>query len=145
MKPLQQYLNESVNRNASVANLKNFGFEPDKRGLTCTKDGVEYDIYIGGMPENGKCIMIPFTTISVYEDYGIVFMDENTAHQDEVYAIADRKAFKEWVGDNMGNVNFMWNSTPQEVRRYGMGQGFDCVTIEVSELAKQKFCEVIKK
>lgn len=149
MKPLYQYLNESMNRDASVANLKNFGFEPDAKGLICTKDGHEYDIYISGMPENGKCIMIPFTTLSVLSTNkrrrGIVFMDENTAHQDEVYAIDDIITIKDWVFDNLGNVKFMWNSTLQEVKRYGFGPGLDYITIEVSALAKQDFCKVIKK
>lgn len=125
--------------------------------MTCTKDGQTYDIHINYMPKNGKCVIILFTALSVvHQDWGIVFMDEDPAHQDEVYAITDRRVFKEWVADNLGNAKFIWNSTPDEIRRWAQNSasdapkryvkpGLDYVTIKVSELAKHHFCEVITK
>ena len=151
MKTLQEYLNESLvmesdkARDAAVANLNNFGFEPDNNGLTCTKGGKTYDIYVHAMPFKDKCIILDYMALNHHKDWGMVFMNKLTDYQDKVYVITDRDALKEWVDENLGKAKFMWNSRPNEARLYGSNMNFFGVTIEVSELEKQSFCEVIKK
>ena len=133
-------------RDAAVANLKNFGFEPDDRGLTCTKDGKTYDICVHAMPFKDKCVIVDYEMLTRgNRNWGIVFMNKLTDYQDKVYVITNRRTFKEWVDENLGKVKFMWNSKPNEAKLYRGNMNFFGVTIEVSELKKQPFCEVITK
>ena len=150
MKTLQEFLNESIvaenvnkDREACLNVLATkFGIKTDQYGVT--DDGC--NVFAYKFPGKDKCIIVDYMMLSLPRGAkGFIFMNANPNSQDKIWKIHDVPAFKEWVDENLGKAKFMWNSTPSESRLYGQMLNFYGVTIEVSELEKQSFCDVIKK
>lgn len=147
MKTLQEYLNESLNessfpgRDAGLKVLASkFGIETDKYGNT--DDG--YKVFVHRMPFKDKCIIVNYDALTDRRIKGFVFVNALTDYQDKIWMIHDVRAFKQWIDDGLNSgVKYIWNSKPDEARLYGGNINFFGVTVEVKELEKQPFCEVV--